>query len=201
MYTLHAVPLTCSLAVHLVLADAGAPFTVAWAARGPGRLAVGDALVAANPKRKVPTLVLPDGEVLTEIAAVLGYLDERHGPSRSPAERRRLAEWLAFTSTELHKQVLAPAFDPGSPAEAVADARARLLPHVLAVYAGALAGRSALVGDSPSGADAYLWWGLVLLGHLWPADVPEPLVAWRREVGGRPSWRRVLGEERALLTA
>src|SRR4051794_11264716 len=45
----------------------------------------GDAerIVAYNPLRRVPTLVLDDGEVLIESAAILDYLDEIAGPERA----------------------------------------------------------------------------------------------------------------------
>jgi len=43
----------------------------------------GDKLAAYNPLRRVPTLVLDDGEVLIESAAILDYLDELVGPERA----------------------------------------------------------------------------------------------------------------------
>ena len=56
----------------------------------------GDAekIAAFNPLRRVPTLVLDDGEALIESAIILDYLDERAGPAkaliaRSGPERRR----------------------------------------------------------------------------------------------------------------
>jgi glutathione S-transferase len=36
-----------------------------------------------NPLGRVPTLVLDDGEVLAESAAILDYLDDRVGPARA----------------------------------------------------------------------------------------------------------------------
>jgi glutathione S-transferase len=52
-----------------------------------------DALAAFNPLRRVPTLLLDDGEALVESAAILDYLDERAGArallAPGGAERRR----------------------------------------------------------------------------------------------------------------
>ncbi len=53
-----------------------------------------DRLSAINPMRRVPTLVLDDGEVLIESSAILDALDEMVGPARamlpgSGPERRR----------------------------------------------------------------------------------------------------------------
>ena len=58
----------------------------------------GDAekLAAINPLRRVPTLILDDGETLIESGAILDWLDERAGPARAliaergPARRRAL---------------------------------------------------------------------------------------------------------------
>ena len=65
----------------------------------------GDAekLAAFNPLRRVPTLVLDDGEVLIESGAILDYLDELAGPSRAmiPAHgdgRRRALKVCALAT-------------------------------------------------------------------------------------------------------
>lgn len=54
-----------------------------------------DRLMALNPLARVPTLVLDDGEVLTDSAAILDHLDEVAGAARliaaqGPARRRML---------------------------------------------------------------------------------------------------------------
>jgi glutathione S-transferase len=54
----------------------------------------GDKIAPYNPLRRVPTLVLDDGEALIDSTAILDYLDERVGPEnamipREGAERRR----------------------------------------------------------------------------------------------------------------
>jgi glutathione S-transferase len=42
-----------------------------------------DAMRAINPLGRIPSLVLDDGEVLIDSAAILDYLDERVGPARA----------------------------------------------------------------------------------------------------------------------
>jgi glutathione S-transferase len=42
-----------------------------------------DRIAVVNPLRRVPTLVLDDGEVLIESGAILDYLDELAGPSKA----------------------------------------------------------------------------------------------------------------------
>ena len=54
---------------------------------GPAR----DRLLAVNPLARVPTLVAPDGEILTESAAIVLRLAELHPPEQARAGRRRSA--------------------------------------------------------------------------------------------------------------
>src|SRR6204780_1736356 len=54
----------------------------------------GDKIAPYNPLRRVPTLVLDDGEALIDSTAILDYLDELVGPEKAMiapdgAERRR----------------------------------------------------------------------------------------------------------------
>ena len=46
-----------------------------------------DKIAPYNPLRRVPTLVLDDGEALIESAAILDYLDERVGPGKAMIAR------------------------------------------------------------------------------------------------------------------
>jgi GST-like protein len=62
---------------------------------------------AVNPMRQVPALVLPDGEVLTESAAILIWLADRHPEGRlapTPAAPKRAAflRWMAFVSAQIY---------------------------------------------------------------------------------------------------
>jgi glutathione S-transferase len=47
----------------------------------------GDHIAAFNPLRRVPTLVLDNGEVVIESGAILDYLDDTVGPSRAMIAR------------------------------------------------------------------------------------------------------------------
>jgi len=62
-----------------------------------------------NPLRRVPTLVLDDGEALIESGAILDYLDERAGPAalipRSGPERRAVLRICALATGLADKAV------------------------------------------------------------------------------------------------
>ena len=67
----------------------------------------------------MPALVLDDGGVLTENAVVLQYIaDQNPGAALAPAHgtfaRYRLAEWLNYIATEIHKR-LRPAVESAQP--------------------------------------------------------------------------------------
>jgi glutathione S-transferase len=67
-------------------------------------------IAAYNPLKRVPTLVLDDGEVLIESAAILDWLDELAGPKRaligdSGAERRQALKVCALASGLADKAV------------------------------------------------------------------------------------------------
>jgi glutathione S-transferase len=67
-----------------------------------------DAIRKINPLGRIPALVLDDGEVLIDSAAILDFLDERIGPermllpSRGP-ERRKALQIIALASGTLDK--------------------------------------------------------------------------------------------------
>lgn len=64
-------------------------------------------LLAANPLHQVPTLVLDDGSVLTESAAIVLWLDELHPqagllPARGSAARVHALRWLLYLVTTVY---------------------------------------------------------------------------------------------------
>jgi len=65
---------------------------------------------SVNAQQKLPTLVTPDGETLTETAAILITLAERFPaagflPPPASAERARALRWLLFIATEIYPVV------------------------------------------------------------------------------------------------
>lgn len=108
-YVLYGARGSGSCAVECALTEIGAGYELrevdlrADEQRGPEYEAV-------NPQRKVPTLILEDGETLTESAAILLTLDERHPgagllPPIGSAARARALRWLTFIAAELYPVV------------------------------------------------------------------------------------------------
>lgn len=106
MYRLYWAAGTGAIAPEVMLEEAGAPFErvvidlVAGEHRQPDYLAI-------NPVGEVPALVLPDGTVVTESAAMVLLLGERHPepgfvPSPEDPERPRFLRWLLYMATTIY---------------------------------------------------------------------------------------------------
>ena len=107
-YILYGHRRSGSLTVEMALAEIGAPYEVrdvdleAAAQRD-------DDYASVNPQRKVPALITPGGETLTESVAILLTLERRHPeaallPQDEPARARAL-RWLLFVATEIYPVV------------------------------------------------------------------------------------------------
>ncbi len=157
---LYYSPGACSLSPHIVLREAGLPFTLVLASTKTKKLADGSDYLQVNPKGQVPLLELDNGERLTEGPAIVQYLADLApqtglAPAAGRFERYRLVEWLNFVSTELHKS-FSPLFMPAMPEEGRAVYRSRLVDRLKWVDA-QLEGKAYLMGDTFTVADAYLF--------------------------------------------
>src|SRR5262252_3393068 len=104
---LYYAPAACSLAVHIALREAGAPFELVRVDLATHTLADGRDYREVSPRSYVPLLELDDGSRHTEAAALLQHvadLDPAQALVGRPGSARRLAvlEGLAFVATELH---------------------------------------------------------------------------------------------------
>lgn len=168
------------------------------------------AFVALNANAKVPVLVDPDGPngqpmVLTESAAILVYLAERHGQllPTDGMKRARVFEQLFF-----HASALSPAFgqsgyfqklasEPNPAAVARFHGEAK---RTLAVLDGVLAHNTYVAGDEYSIAD------IAHFGWLWRkefagvdfADSPN-VERWFKAVSQRPGVLRGIERTIALI--
>ncbi len=122
------------------------------------------AFLAINPSGKIPALRLPSGEIVSETAALLLILAERHPEARllpppATAARAQAMRWIAFMASEIYPMVeivdyperFAPA---GEQAEALRlKARDRVRERILLVEQ-AIAGPW-LLASGFSAADLY----------------------------------------------
>jgi GST-like protein len=121
-YIVYGAPGSGSVPVEAALTLIGAPYSV-----------VGDDVMrpvacnpsanAINPLQQVPVLALPSGELMTESAAILIYLADRHpdaGLAPALDDRRRPAflRWMSYVSTAIYSL----AWIRADPMRLVADA-------------------------------------------------------------------------------
>lgn len=170
----------------------------------------GETFVALNPNAKVPVLVDTDAEngqgfVLTESAAILVYLAERHGrllPSQAE-ERAKVFEQLFF-----HASALSPAFgqsgyfqrlasEPNPAAITRFHGEAK---RTLAVLDGVLANNDFVAGSEFSIAD------IAHFGWLWRRDfagvdfsISPNVERWYDAVSQRPAVLRAIQRTNALI--
>lgn len=150
----------CSLASDISLREAGIPFEAIAVERGTKKTADGKDFNSINPKGYVPALVLDDGSVLTENVAVLTYISTldatgRLAPKLGSMECFRTLEWLAFISSEIHKNYGA-LFRPNSSEDAKQAARDMILMRCGFIER-SLGEKPFLTGDAFTVADAYLY--------------------------------------------
>lgn len=108
-YTLYGCRRSGSLTVELALAEIGVTYEVR-DVNVETEAQRDDAYAAINPQRKVPALITPIGETLTESVAILLTLDERHPeagrlPPAGSAERAQALRSLLFVATEIYPMV------------------------------------------------------------------------------------------------
>jgi len=157
---LYYSPGACSLSPHIVLREAGLPFTPVLASTKTHKLADGTDYYTINPKGYVPLLELDDGQRLAEGPAIVQYIadkvpEKKLVPAWGTMERYRALEWLTFIGTEVHKS-FSPLFNPAMPEEGKAVYRQKVLDRLKWVD-GQLANKPYLMGDSFSIPDAYLF--------------------------------------------
>ena len=150
----------CSLSPHIVAQEAGIELRLQKVDLKTKTITSEGDFLAINPKGYVPTLQLDDGEILTEGPTIVQYLadlkpEKGLAPRAGTLARYHLQEWLGYINSELHK-TYSPLFRPNTPAETRADRLAYLSKRYELVEK-QLAGRSFLLGDHFTVADAYLF--------------------------------------------
>ncbi|MEO6280892.1 glutathione transferase GstA [Roseateles sp.] len=157
---LYFAPGACSLCPHIVLLEAGLTADIVQVNLKTHQLLDGSDYYAINPRGYVPLLQLDDGERITENAALVQYLADRAPdrgllPPPGTLARTRVQEWLAFVGSELHKG-FSPLFNPALPEEAKPIFKKKLSDRFQWVDQ-QLAGKSYLMGETFTVADAYLF--------------------------------------------
>lgn len=192
-------PGACSLSPHIVLREAGLPFTAIKVDLRSKAMDGGGDFRSINPKGYVPALQLDDGTVLTEGPAIVQYIADQApaaqlAPANGTLARYQLQEWLNFITSELHKQ-FSPLFDATMPEEVKAKQRDKLGQRFDWIST-QLEGKDYLTGAQFTVADAYLF--TVLRWSQWTGiDIAKwpVLQQYQARVEARPKVREALVAE------
>jgi len=193
---------TCSLSPHIVLLEAGLPYTLEKIDFATKKTSTGIDYFTINSKGAVPALQLDDGAVLTEGPAIVQYLADQKpdtglAPRAGTFERYRLMEILNYITSEVHKG-FSPLFNPKISADWRASAQANL-EKKFDWLSGFLKDKTFLMGNAFTVADAYLftvlsWTRPVKIDlERWPV-----LKAYQSRIAPRPTVQRALKESGLL---
>ena len=202
---LYYSPGACSMASHIVLAEAGVPYSITRVDLKTKTTEAGEDYTKINPKGYVPAVRLDNGAMIGENTALLAYLGELRPttglmPPAGTIENYRVREWLGFVSSEIHKNC-SPFFRPNTP-ETVLQAQRELLRTRLAYLEGELAGKQYLTGEAFTAADAYLFVVLGWFGHVGIDLAAFPNVkAFHARVAARSAVQQVMKDEGLLKAA
>ncbi|WP_162918402.1 glutathione S-transferase family protein [Taklimakanibacter deserti] len=177
MYRLYGRPGSGSVAIEAILEAAAVPYEVELIERSSDGQAPSEKLTRLNPLGQVPVLILPDGTIMTESAAIALYLADTHreadlAPPPTSAERAAYLRWMIYLATNVYMTGLA-AYYPDrytsdqSGGKCVKSAALNRMAREWDIYAQALGDKPYILGDKMSAADIY-----AAMQATWNFDVP-----------------------------
>jgi glutathione S-transferase len=200
---LYYAPGACSIGIHVLLEEIGAPYEAVPVNLREGAQFKPD-FTAVNPKSKVPTLVQDDGTVQTEYPAIAWWLAATNPRARlmpaTPQAQARALEVTDYCVSTMHMQGFSRIFRPGNYAPTESDHPAvqargeEIFRKGLDLMEEGLKGRNWVVGDY-SFADSALfyvsfWWNARL-----KKDLPTNVAAHYARMTVRPAVQRTLQAE------
>jgi glutathione S-transferase len=173
-YRLYARRGAGSLAPQMLLEEIEAAYELEWISKVPAEI---EALRRISPAAKIPVLVLPDGTVVSESAAILIHLTNAHpaaalAPVAGSSAHARFLQWMVFLSANAYEAALRY-FYSGRYSAAGEAAAAHIKRQALADWTGHLETVQAalspyVLGAELCAADQYLY----MLASWYPLDDP-----------------------------
>jgi glutathione S-transferase len=198
---LYYAPGACSLAVHIALREAGIAFEAVRVDLEKKVTETGGDYLQISPKGAVPSLVMDDGQLLTEGVVILQYLadrapDKKLAPLAGSLARYRLMEWLNMIATDLFKNCF-PFFYGAS--DDIKTIYRNSLTRYYTIVEAQLSKTPWLLGDTFTVADIYLYVISRYIAYTgldvatWPS-----LQAFQKTVEARPAVKEALTFEGLL---
>jgi glutathione S-transferase len=166
LYKLYGWKLTGSVAIEAAFAEADVPYELIPVNRQLDEQ-LSDEFSRVNPRQQLPALVLPDGTIVTEGAAMLLHIADafprtRLAPKPGSSARAQHDRWLLFFAVnvyegELRKIRPSRYVSREQCSEAVKAAAYAYVDRHYKLYDQALGGGPYLFGQQLSMADIYVW--------------------------------------------
>lgn len=196
-YTLYGRQGGGSIVVQFLLETFGIAHDIVWVSQ---EQAAQPDFKKINPAGKIPALVLPDGTIVLESAAICLHLTNTNpglSPTIGSSAHAKYLQWMVFLSANFYEAILrvyyAHRYSAGGDAHA-ADVKQQALLHIdhhLSVMEAALA--PYLLSETLTAADLYLVMLLSWLPDGVPASMPK-LKHLAETVGKLPVVERVLAQ-------
>ena len=197
---LYYTPGACSLSVHIALNEMAIPASFESVDLKTKKTETGADFLKINPKGEVSTLLLDNGQILTENAVILQYLADTYKktdflPPLGDFNRYRTLEWINFITTDIHKGI-GLMFNPDLPADFRDKSQIPGIKKKFDLVDQHLATHKFIMGDHFTLPDAYLF---VML--LWLGNFKIELSNWKNipdyfaRIKARPAVQKTLHEE------
>ncbi len=166
MYKLYGTKGSGTCAVKVALTEAGAPFEeVEITTRAKQHLTKEYRQI--NPRQQVPSLMLPDGSIMTESAAMLLHIADarpevRLAPTPGTAERAQHDRWLIFFAVNVYEGMLRNLMGERyttdtNGKQGVEEAARAYVDRHFSIFEDALGDGPYFLGDDMSMLDIYVW--------------------------------------------
>src|SRR5262245_46382713 len=197
-------PGSSSLLPHIVLYEAGLPFTAIKVDEHTKEMEGGGDYRKINPLGYLPTLLLDDSTLLIEGPAIAQYISDQEplenlAPQYGATERTKLHSCLTFCSSEMHKGGFSPLFYKGMPEEVKEIFRRRLTARFRYLDQH-LAEHDYLMGKDYTVADAHLF--VISNGASQVAFYLTPypnVISYRKRIAQRPAVRAAMMAEGLVI--
>lgn len=200
---LYYAPGACSLGIHVLLEESGAPYEAELLNLREGAQFKPE-FTGINPKSKVPTLTRDDGSVVTEFPAIAYWIAAKFPAAKlmpgTPEAQATALEATDYAVATIHMQAFSRMFRPANFAPSEADAEAvkargaELYAKGLAWLDRALEGRDYVAGDFSFG-DAAPFYVTFWAAERLKMELPKNVAAHYARMKARPAVQRVMAKE------
>ncbi|MEH3046102.1 glutathione S-transferase family protein [Sphingomonas adhaesiva] len=162
-----------------------------------------EALRAANPMGKVPTIV-HDGAVVSEAAAICAYLADafpQAGLAPKGAERAPYYRWLFFTAGPLEAAMMDKALGVAIPPDREAMVGYANFQRAVDAFEDAVSAHDYVTGDRFTAADVYVGSAVGWFTQFGMLEKRDAFMRYLARLEDRPAWVRARAIDDALMPA